>query len=193
MLISECTSYKYLGIIFSQNLGDSCHIKVHLKDKATRLRGYMCSILSSHDDINRVSFGTSIWKSVILPTISHGCSVWLNDSKVTSSILKSIQYSVARAVMNIRCTPAMSAIIGELGWLPIQLILDRFRVKFFHRMMYDVPETRLCKQVFLALANNYASGMRSDWSYFDAIHTILKNVGLDRAFIARIRSGFSLS
>ena len=75
--ITECKSYKYLGIVFSQSLNDSHHIKTHLKDKAGRLRAYMCSILSSHDNINRVNFGNNIWKNVILPSISHGCSFWL--------------------------------------------------------------------------------------------------------------------
>ena len=106
--ITECTTYKYLGIVFSQFLNDSTHIKSHLKDKVSCLRGYLRSILSSHDNINRVNFGNSIWKSIILPSISHGCSVWLNNTKESLSLLKSFQYSIARAILCIKSCPAMS-------------------------------------------------------------------------------------
>ena len=73
--IQECTSYKYLGILFCQSLSDTGHIKTYLKPKAIRLKGYLCSILASHDNINRVSFGYSLWKHVLLPALSHGCAV----------------------------------------------------------------------------------------------------------------------
>ena len=51
-LLAECSSYKYLGILFSQSLRDSAHIKTYLKAKSTRLRNYMCGILSTHENIN---------------------------------------------------------------------------------------------------------------------------------------------
>lgn len=66
---------------------------------------------------------------------------------------------MARAIINIKCTPAMTAVLAELGGLPIYFILDPSRIKFFHRIMYILPETRLCKQIFLAMANEYSDGM----------------------------------
>ena len=44
-LLAECSSYKYLGILFSQSFSDSAHIKTHLKSKAVKLRNYLCGIL----------------------------------------------------------------------------------------------------------------------------------------------------
>ena len=79
--LTECSEYKYLGIMFSKTLSDTYHIKSYLASKVSRLRGYLCSILSAHENVNRVSFGDSIWKSVILPSLSHGSAVWLNTTK----------------------------------------------------------------------------------------------------------------
>ena len=157
---------------------------MYLKGKAVKLRNYMCGILSSHDNVNRVEFGNTIWKSVILPSISHGCAVWLNNTMEGLSTLKSIQYSFAKAILSIKSCPAMSATLGELGWLPIDLILNRHRVKYFHRMKYNLMETRLCKQVFMKLNNDYLDGnYLATWPYCSELHNVLCKVGLDGAFV----------
>ena len=182
--ITECTVYKYLGIMFSQSLSDSAHVKTYLKPKAIRLRSYLNSILSAHENVNRVTFGDSIWKNVILPSITHGCSVWLNDSMESKSTLKSIQYSMAKAIMQVKSSPAVTAVLGELGWLPLELSLDKFRLKYYHRMRYDVPDTRLCKQIFDDMANGYLDNSPYHWPYFPQVNKILINAGIGRAMFS---------
>ena len=49
-------------------------------------------------------------------------------------------------------------------------------------MKYDLHDSRLCKQVFLALGDKYSCGSCTAWPYFAELHKVLKNVGLDRAF-----------
>ena len=49
--------------------------------------------------------------------------------------------TIAGAVMNIRYTPAMTAVFGELWWLPIDLIVDKLSVNVFHGMIFDLPDT----------------------------------------------------
>ena len=56
----ECNSYKYLGIVFSRTLSDSGHINTYLKSKSVKLSNYLSSILSSHENLNRVEFGDTL-------------------------------------------------------------------------------------------------------------------------------------
>ena len=50
-------------------------------------------------------------------------------------------------------------------------------------MFYDLPETRLCKQVYEDLVQDYLNGSKVAWPpYCSEIHTTLSNAGLDRAF-----------
>ena len=141
--------------------------------------------MSSYENVNRVSFGNSIWKNIILPSISHGCPVWLNNSNQGKALLKSMQYSMAKAIIGVRSMPAVTAVLGEFGWLPLKLVLDRIRVKYFHRIKYDMPESRICKQVFNRLVGAYSDGEKPPWPYIEEIHEILKNAGLDSAFTSR--------
>ena len=49
----------------------------------------------------------------------------------SASMLRSMQYTVARAILRVKANPAITATIGELGWLPFNIILDKYRVKYF--------------------------------------------------------------
>ena len=68
--LTECETYKYLGILFGKSLADSVHVKHHVKTKAIRLNVYLRGILAAHENINRVSFGDSIWEKVIMPALT---------------------------------------------------------------------------------------------------------------------------
>lgn len=180
--ISECKTYKYLGIIFSSSLKDSPHVKELLVPKGTRLRGYLSSILSSHLNVNRVSFGNTIWKSIIWPSISHGAAVWVCNTKESEASLKSLQYAMAKAILQVNSSPSMAATIGELGWLPCNVYLEHIRVKYFHRMKFDLPDTRLCKQIFDSLFEPNSGNTTDAWPYVDEMRKTFNNVCMDRVF-----------
>ena len=182
--ISECKTYKYLGVIISNSLSDSAHVKNAVKPKGSRLRGYLSSILSYHENISRVIFGNSIWKNIVLPSLTHGGAIWLCNTKESEATLKSIQYSMAKAILQVRSSPVAAATIADLGWLPINMILERMRIKYFHRMKFDLPNTRLCKQIFDALLEVDSGSQQQSkaWPYTDEVKKVFNNVAMDRAF-----------
>ena len=92
---------------------------------------------------------------------------------------------MAKAIMGVRSSPAVSAVLGEFGWLPLKLILDRIRIKYYHRLNYDLPDSRLCKQVFNELLGSYDGQAKPPWPYIYEIHQILINVGMDRALTSK--------
>ena len=78
-------------------------------------------------------------------------------------------------------TPAITATLGELGWLPCNLILNRHRVKYFCRLKFGIPDTRLCKQVFTDMESNFYNNTSTTWCYFKEMRKIFVEVGLDHA------------
>ena len=89
--IVRCKVCKYSGLCFRS----ISHVKG--SSKVTHLCGCPCSILSSHENVNRILFVDSVWTN-ILPSIfiTYGCSVWLGNIIKSKSILKWIQYSMAK-------------------------------------------------------------------------------------------------
>ena len=178
--ISETEHYKYLGIHFSRSLKDTFHIQNYLSDKGRKLRGYIGSVLSNHGDINRISFGNTLWRHVAMPALSHGCAVWFASSDQSTAKLRSYQYSIGTTILQVHETPAVEAVLGDLGWLPLSMFLDLQRIKYYNYLKNRVPNRRyLLKGVFNDLETGYKSGKDASWSYHKNIHEIFKNVGLD--------------
>jgi len=145
LLLSEVSVYKYLGVSLSRSLNDSHHIKAHLREKGKALKGLMQSLLSRHLNVNRVVFGDTLWRNVAQPALSHGCGTWFEGgSKTLRDTVQSLQYQIGRAVFNLRrnCNPAVEAVLGDLGWLPLSHHLDCQRVQYFTYLL-GLPENRL--------------------------------------------------
>ena len=119
---------------------------------------------------------------MILPSITHGCAVWLCNTKETVCKVNSIQYAMAKAILQIRSTPASVATLGDLGWLPINVILDRARAKYFHRLKHELPQTRLCCRFFDDMMESFNDNDMKVWPYMSEIKKMLNNVGMDHIF-----------
>ena len=86
-ILIETNDYKYLGVYFSRSLSFSYHINCYLKENFERKFNYMIKLLWEHGTFNRTSFDDVMWNSVLRPSISHGCAVWMPSalsSKVCS-------------------------------------------------------------------------------------------------------------
>ena len=176
--IKETNTYKYLGVMMNRQLNDSNHIKDHLSSKMDKFKSHIRYVLAKHADINRVSFGTTLWQKVTLPSISHAAGIWFNPTKQSRSSLESFQYQVAKAVLKIRCTPSITATIGELGWLPIKHHLDILRVSYYAHLQ-NMPEDRLPKMVLSELQKLGPNKNSSAFNYVKQIQIILSDKGLD--------------
>jgi hypothetical protein len=110
--------YKYLGVYFSRSLKFNYHINSYLKENADQKLNYCIRILGEHGNFNRLSFGDALWHSVLRPSVSHGGSVWF-PSSVGHVSLKSIQYKMAKLIMNPRMNIPKSTLFFELGWEPV--------------------------------------------------------------------------
>jgi hypothetical protein len=73
-------------------------ISKHIKNYFTQ--SIVCQILKTC--IIRLSFGDALWHSVLRPAVSHGDSVWFPSPVGHVGSLESIQYKMAKLIMNTR-------------------------------------------------------------------------------------------
>ena len=134
-------------------------------------------------DIKRVTFGNTLWQKAILPSLSHAAGIWFSDTLTSRKNLMSFQYKCAKAVLKLRCMPARSAILADLGWLPIMDHLDTVRATFFDHL-HKMEDSRLTKIVFKELAQIPADN-HVPFNYFKNIKNIFQDRGMDHMFLSK--------
>ena len=172
-------------------LTDTYHIHKYLKSKCEKLYGYICSTLARHPDINRVEFGSTIWSDMVSPAITHGCSIWFNNTVTSRECVKSFQNKCARGVLKLRCKPASCALLSDLGWLPIDHLMDNMRFKYFKRLSNEIDKNWLLYKIWDKIkctGSNYSDNIKtllsergSDFSYDQQGFSTKQNI---RAFNA---------
>ena len=158
--IDEATEYKYLGCFIDRSLKPNFHVNTFLKNKAENHINYMIRILGEHGDFNRINFGTSLWNSILRPSLTHACAIWMPLSLSSRDALNSWQYKAAKVVLRTKLNIPRSALLLELGWEPITTFIDRQRILYFKRLS-DLPDSRLCKQVY----NEMVRSDETFWNY----------------------------
>ena len=135
----------------------------------------MIKLLGEHGTFNRISFCDALWNSVLRPSISHGCALWMPSTLSSKGMLETWQYKAAKLIFNTNMTISKSALFLELGWEPINDFLDRQRISYFSRL-HNLPCARLCKIVFDELKDSQSY---PKWDYLNNVRRIFENAGLD--------------
>ena len=65
--IEETNVYMYLGVYFSRFVKCIYHIETFIKENVQKKLNYVTRILGEHGNFNRISFGDSLWTSIIRP------------------------------------------------------------------------------------------------------------------------------
>ena len=170
--LKETSQYKYLGVYIARTLKSHYHINNYIKILAENKINGLTRILNNHADVKRIEMGTSVWKSVILPSIAHGCSVWF-PTTTDYNFLESVQYQAAKVIIKTRLNPPRCAVIRELGWEPIHDFLNRQRLSYFSRLQ-ALPDSRLCKIIYTELMT-LSDGARGSWNYSSYIKNLISN------------------
>jgi hypothetical protein len=160
--------YKYLGVYFSRSLKLNYHINSYVKENADQKLNYCIRILGEHGNFNRLCFWDALWHSVLRPSVSHGGSVWFPSSVGHVESLESIQYKMAKLIMNTRMNILKSALFLELGWEPVYIFMNRQGVAYYARFQ-NMADDRLCKIILNMLRNSENS----------EYHTYFKNLFID--------------
>jgi hypothetical protein len=103
-MLIETNDYKYLGVYFSRSLPFSYHINYYLKENFEHKFNYMIKLLGEHGTFHRITSGDALWNSVLRPSISHGCAVWMPSALSSKGMLETWQYKAAKLIFNTNMT-----------------------------------------------------------------------------------------
>ena len=81
----------------------------------------MTRILGEHGNFNIISFGDSLWTSIIHPSIAHDCAVWFPSAISSAQNIESLQYQAGQIILKTKMSFPKSALLSEFGWEPIIL------------------------------------------------------------------------
>ena len=112
----ECvSSYRYLGVTITSNLSWSLHIN-QTCCKAKRMMGF----LYRHFRQAAPSCLTRLYKSIILPILGYGASIWDPYHATYISKLDRVQELAAKVVTR-RWNATGSDLVNQLGWPRLHL------------------------------------------------------------------------
>ena len=79
--------------------------------------------------------------------------------------------------------PAVEAVLGDLGWLPLPDILDTQRIKYMTYLL-ALPNDRLPRVILKDMLESHERGVSLAWPAARSICKILSDRGLDGALSA---------
>jgi len=70
------------------------------------------NLASEHGNFNRISFGDSLWTSIIRPSIAHGCAVWFPSAVSSAQNIESLQFQAAIIILKTKMSFPKSALLS---------------------------------------------------------------------------------
>jgi hypothetical protein len=95
--------------------------------------------------------------------------------------LENLQHQMARSILKAARNTPIAALLGDLGWCPIQDIHNQRKVKYFSRLL-DLDLHRWPKLLLNALMTFYNNDTTLRYKWLNCINNSLVNCGLDHAF-----------
>ena len=166
MTIEYTASYKYLGIIFTEHLDWTKTIE-NASVSAGRSANYIVAKARSSGTFAYGVF-THLYSALVLPIIEYSSFLW--GSKSYAQINK-IQNNLMRSFLGVGRNAPISALLGDMGWLPIPTLTKISCIRFFLRLSKMTPN-RLNYKIFKE-ACKLAENGRKNWVH--STRSILKD------------------
>ena len=164
--------YKYLGVIFDENLTFEKNASV-LADAACRALGAIRSKLKNLKSCGYNTFNTLVMSGVL--TISdYSAGIW-GTKKFPKS--EQVGYKAARYFMGVHRFAPIDALLGDMGWLSAKSRHKTLLLKQWNRFC-NLPENRLTRRVFEW--DHLYSNKRGAWS--SAAKHIFNEIGCNENF-----------
>ena len=127
--IDYTASYKYLGIILTEHLSWIKTIE-NTSALASRAASYIVAKARSRGTFAFEVF-THLYTSLVLPIIEYSSFLW--GFKPYTQITK-IQNNLMRSFIGVGRNAPISALLGDMGWLPMHALTKITCVRFFLRL-----------------------------------------------------------
>jgi Reverse transcriptase (RNA-dependent DNA polymerase) len=176
--VEVAESYKYLGICFYgfQRLKWTAKQQVVAAKKAA---GGMSMFYKKTLADKNVWLLLSLFKAVVMPSLMYGCEVWgtcLLSWGVHghSDEPSRMRLAFFRNLLGVRNSTSSIAMLRELGEYPLLLLVVRQLVKFWNKVMTDMPGDSL---ISIALLSSQRLASPHHVTWFSQLHTFLGCIG----------------
>ena len=137
LTITNCSSYTYLGCIFTEDGLPESSVKQHLKSKQSHSLKFI-SFLSKNFDFP-FWVKRKVLDSALFSTILYGCEVWLGNriKVVTATYNASI-----RNLLGVRSTTATDLCLIEAGFPSLEARVKNTQRKVIQKLLTDPARSR---------------------------------------------------
>jgi hypothetical protein len=136
-------TYKYLGLHFTDDLVWKAHVN-HVQAKVKQRMGQVSYLFCSKS--LTIAARLAVYQSLVLPLFTYGAGLWTVTEHQLRT-LEEIQRRALKRILGTSITTTTAAVLCETGVLPIELLLDSCRLKFFGRLA-TMKRTRLVHEIF---------------------------------------------
>ena len=130
LIIKHCSSYVYLGVIFTSDGRSTTALLEHLNNKNKELNKLLIFFATNYDAPFRVK--KRVLEAAFLSSILYGCESWL---KVPLNPVHSMYMKAVRALMGVRATIPANLCLVEGGLKPLESLVKTRQKRFFEKMM----------------------------------------------------------
>jgi Reverse transcriptase (RNA-dependent DNA polymerase) len=178
--IEVAESYKYLGITFygvKQLMWTAKQQAVSANQAAGGMTMFYKKTLADKN----VWLVLSLFKAVVMPSLMYGCEVWgtcLLSGGVhgDTDVLSRMRLAFFRSLLGVRNSTSSIAMLRELGEYPLLMLVVRQLVKFWNKVMSEMPRDSLISIALLSSQRRAASSpVQVTW--FSQLHTFLSSIG----------------
>ena len=176
-ILENVKEYKYLGITFTK-LNNFRITKTKLCQQATKA---MYFVLSKAKDNNlSTECKLKLFDSIVLPIMLYGCEIWGHEK---IDICNSIQIHFLRHILPVKKSTPFFMLFGELGRLPVEIIIYRRMVCYWARLLSG-NQLKFSALLYKVMFNDYIVN-GTEYKWIITIKTILDNLGMGNIWLSQ--------
>ena len=129
MSVSHCTSYVYLGVIFTENGSAATSLKAHVAEKKKHLNRLIVFLTRNYDAPFFVK--QKVFDAAFSSAILYGCESWLD---VSLAPVEKLYMSAVRRLLDVRKNVPKLTCLLESGIPSLEALVRHKQSKFFRKM-----------------------------------------------------------
>ena len=174
MSLNFAHDYKYLGFWLNEFLDMEESISKIL-DSTSRALGLLIAKTKSNGGFP-LSIFSRIFDATVSPIIEFSAHLWAFKERPK---VNQIQYHALRFFFGLGKASPTAALIGDSGWVPLQMRLEYNLLKYWY-CVHNLPQERLPKKTFI-WAGNVADVGKKIW--VSQVRLLLEDLNLSNVFL----------
>ena len=130
--IEQCTQYKYLGLIITENGKFECAV-TNLIERARRATFKLKSLLLNSKLPQSPSLSLHLFNSLVAPILTYGAEVWGDQQNLRKQV-DTFHLRMLRQILCVHKKTDANAIYGELGEYPISTKIQQSLLAYWQRI-----------------------------------------------------------